>query len=56
MPKAFEVVVLKDFGNYKAMHEITFISDEKPSAADLKLKENDLVLRIRESSNEVIIK
>ena len=54
--KAFEVVVLKDFGNYKVMKEIVFISEQKPSAADLNLKETDLVLRIRESSSEVIIK
>lgn len=57
MPKkAFEVVVLIDYGNYKAMKEIVFISEQKPSRDDLKLKEADLVLRIRESSSEVIIK
>ena len=54
--KAFDVVVLKDFGNYKAMKEIVFISEQKPSRIDLNLKESDLVLRIRETTSEVIIK
>lgn len=57
MRRAFDVVVLKDYGNYRTLKKFLVISETMPQPSDLKLKEVDEIMDIKELRDvEVVIK